>query len=73
MRRNERRSHNIEQVCVRTMFLGEHTLFGRLLNEPYGDLDFHEGEIIEFQMIQSGKDENNRFLVTTGRKAELAE
>lgn len=55
------------------MFLREHTFFGRLLNEPYGDLDFHEREIIEFQMIQSGKDENNRFLVTTGRKVELAE
>lgn len=68
-----REGKDIEQVWVRTMFLGEHTMFGKLLNEPYGDLDFHEGEIIEFQMIQSGENEENRVLVTTGRKAELVE
>lgn len=68
-----REGKDIEQVWVRTMFLSEHTMFGKLLNEPYGDLDFHEGEIIEFQMIQSGEDENSRVLVTTGRKAELVE
>ncbi|MGN0384374.1 MAG: hypothetical protein ACI4EX_00630 [Lachnospiraceae bacterium] len=68
-----REGKDIEQVWVRTMFLSEHTMFGKLLNEPYGDLDFHKGEIIEFQMIQSGEDENNRVLVATGRKAELVE
>lgn len=64
-----REDKDIEQVWVRTMFLEEHTIFGKLLNEPYGDLDFHEGEIIEFQMVQVGEHSEERLLVSTGRKA----
>lgn len=68
-----RNGKDIEQVWVRTMFSEENTMFGELLNEPYGDLDFHKGEIIEFQMVQSDEDQENVVLVTTGRKAKLVE
>lgn len=45
-------------------------MFGILLNEPYGDLGYHENECIGFVFYDMG---NEKILLANGLKVELNE
>lgn len=46
-----------EGVWVRCSALGEKTMFGKLLNEPFADFGVHCGDTIEFVPYQNDKEE----------------
>ena len=65
-----RKDKPIEKVWVRCEFVTDRCMFGILLNEPYGELDYHENEVIGFEFYG---EKDNRLLLANGLKAELVQ